>query len=281
MDARSANLVVPTATAEKPPLSVLIRCLIWTLVVVFSVVALIMVARRWAGGPARPLGGLSMVSTGVTLAALAAAVRAAWPASQESIGGWGKQILLWIPASAVVLISWSISLPGSSLWALCIMWAILLVEESVSICRLLRHGRHPIVSFQRGRVPSVVTRTAIAAPVTDGILATKDVDRQTGLPEYVCQQITYARDGDGAEVFYGRLRGEFVMGQRTTSLHIAFCPPLDSTPELIVEQIDGPEVIVKPSQVLPYGAKLDLNLKSVSPDRQSVVIEFYARSPKQ
>ena len=97
-------------------------------------------------------------------------------------------------------------------------------------------------------------------------------------PDHHRQQIIHARDEHGEDVVYGRVRGEFAERQRSTSVHLAFCPPLDTIPELLVRQVEGPEITVKPAEVLPYGMKLDLTLKSMSRDPQTVVVQFFARS---
>ena len=70
-------------------------------------------------------------------------------------------------------------------------------------------------------------------------------------PEGVVQQLTRSRAANGTEEISGWLRTSFAAGQRTASVHVAFCPPLGATPELSVEQIDGPEARIKTAQVLP------------------------------
>ncbi len=72
----------------------------------------------------------------------------------------------------------------------------------------------------------------------------------------------------------GWLRMPFAAGQRTGSVHVAFCPPLRATPELLVEQIGGPEARVKTAQLLPYGVRLDLKLAVAAeePDQRAAAI---------
>ena len=95
-------------------------------------------------------------------------------------------------------------------------------------------------------------------------------------PEEVTQQLTRSTAADGTEELAGWLRIPFAAGQRTGSVHVAFCPPFARTPELSVEQIDGPEARLKTTQVLPYGARLDLKLHAASESPASVVLQFAA-----
>ena len=65
-------------------------------------------------------------------------------------------------------------------------------------------------------------------------------------------------------------------GQRTASVHIAFCPPFAQTPEVSAEQTAGPPARLKTVQVLPYGARFDLKLAAACPESADVLLEFIA-----
>jgi hypothetical protein len=73
----------------------------------------------------------------------------------------------------------------------------------------------------------------------------------------------------------------FTAGQRTGSIHVAFCPPFAAVPEVEVEQIDGPEARIKTAQLLPYGVRLDLKLAAASEEPTSVLLQFSARSTQE
>ena len=105
-----------------------------------------------------------------------------------------------------------------------------------------------------------------------------NLPRQEVPPEGVVQQLTRSRAADGTEEISGWLRTSFAAGQRTASVHVAFCPPLAAVPELAVEQIDGPEARIKTAQVLPYGARVDLKLAAASEEPASVLLQFSART---
>ena len=92
------------------------------------------------------------------------------------------------------------------------------------------------------------------------------------------QQLTRSQAADGAEELFGWLRMAFAAGQRTGSIHVAFCPPFVATPELAVEQIDGPQVRIKTAQLLPYGVRLDLKLAAAAEEPTAVLLQFSART---
>ena len=94
--------------------------------------------------------------------------------------------------------------------------------------------------------------------------------------EEVTQQLIRSRAADGTEVLSGWLRTFFAAGQRTGSVHVAICPPLDAVPEVAVEQIDGPEARIKTAQVLPYGVRLDLKLAAAAGEPTGVLLQFSA-----
>jgi len=97
-------------------------------------------------------------------------------------------------------------------------------------------------------------------------------------PEDVVQQLMRSHTPDGSEVLSGWLRVEMAAGQRSASLHVAFCPPFVQTPHLAVEQLSGPATRIKTVQLLPYGTRFDLKLDQPSPSASSVLLQFLARS---
>ena len=92
------------------------------------------------------------------------------------------------------------------------------------------------------------------------------------------QQLTRSQAPDGSEQLWGWLRTSFAAGQRTASIHVAFCPPFVKTPQLTVEQLDGPPTRIKEAQLLPHGTRLDLKLAAAAEKTDSVLLQFSARS---
>ena len=85
-------------------------------------------------------------------------------------------------------------------------------------------------------------------------------------------------EADGGEQLSGWLRAGFAAGQRTANVHVAFCPPFPKTPQLTVEQLDGPEVRIRTAQLLPHGLRLDLKLAVTAEKPLDVLLQFSARS---
>ena len=257
----------------------------WTVCVTMGLlllVALMMLARRVAGALVQPIDASGLLATGTTLAAGCALLRIWWRHSAPAGRlGWLDHFVLWLPAVSVVLLAGSLSLPGSSLWALSVFWMMLVGEESASVLVGLRGaGEGGLVGWVR---PAPEAHRGETDPVTGSAGEAPAPDRPGEaeprlLPSNVSQQLTRAREEDDTEVLYGKLRAEFTPGQRLAILHVAFCPPLPTVPDLTAEQLDGPPVEIKRAQVQPYGARLDLRLRSPSRDRQGVLLEFYARA---
>ena len=101
------------------------------------------------------------------------------------------------------------------------------------------------------------------------------------IPANVSQQLTRAVGDDGCEILYGLLRGHFAPGQRSLRLHVSFCPPFETVPQVSVDKVEGPELTVRVGQVLPYGARLDLRLKTLDAEPLDVVLELFVREERR
>jgi hypothetical protein len=66
-------------------------------------------------------------------------------------------------------------------------------------------------------------------------------------------------------------------GQLTTHLHIAFCPPFESAPEVEVEQVSGVAANVRVGMTLPQGVRFDVKRLGKAQKDASVVLAFYCR----
>src|SRR5690606_6396471 len=103
-------------------------------------------------------------------------------------------------------------------------------------------------------------------------------DAEGILPNEVLQQWTRSRLPDGSEQILATLRAELAAGQRTASIHLAFCPPLAELPELEFEQVDGPDARIQQGELFRHGARLDVRLAEPTATACSVVIELAALS---
>lgn len=97
-------------------------------------------------------------------------------------------------------------------------------------------------------------------------------------PSRVRQQLTRTLEADGRDVCRGSARAEFAVGRRSASIHLAFCPPFATLPQLeaATEQMDA---TAKVAQVLPYAARIEVKLSAAAADRRDVIVSFTASAP--
>jgi len=151
-----------------------------------------------------------------------------------------------LPTAAALAAGLSLSLPQSTAVGLAVFWTIILGTESCFFAysafgRLFRIALEPQTAVER-----------------------------------ITQQLVRSQDADGAETISGILRAEFLRGQRTAAVHVAFCPPLSALPALEVSQTDGPPARVKTVQLLPYGARFDIKLAKDAAAPTAVAVQFSA-----
>jgi len=94
----------------------------------------------------------------------------------------------------------------------------------------------------------------------------------------VLEQLTRCRSADGAELVTGYLAARFERGQRTESVHVAFCPPLPRVPEVRIEQLEGPTARIKIGQLQTFGVRVDLKLAETAAEPQRVLLRFSAQA---
>ena len=97
----------------------------------------------------------------------------------------------------------------------------------------------------------------------------------------ILQQLTLRTTTEGGQELSGWLRMPLAAGQRTGSLHVAFCPSFNQAPQVQAEAVSGPDCRLKAAQVLPYGARLDVKLDEPAGDNESVLVWFFgAATPR-
>jgi hypothetical protein len=228
------------------------------------VVSLLVLARRWAGALDNPLGPPALLITGALMAAAAVAVRVGWLLAPAVLAAPRRdRAVMLLTSLAVLALAAGVCLRGTSGVGRLFLFAPLAAEEVWAWAWYI--GR-PLVS----RTRRVRSRHTVCAGYNDA-----DDD----LPaEDVVQQLTRSQAADGSERLSGWLRMPIAAGQRSGSVHVAFCPPLGAAPELQVEQMSGPEARVKTAQLLPYGVRLDLKLAAAAEEPTSVLLQFSART---
>lgn len=243
-----------------------------TLLGLLSIAALLVGWRRLAGGLSSELEPLALLSVGAVVAAVALSVRLLW--HYLPVGYKSRRVdwlVALLPSSSVLALGAALSVPGTSTAGLIAFWALLTSEEvwawrPAGWPRLRRGGTAADRSV-RADPPRTSSPHPVLPAAADDLPA-----------DDVLQQLTRSQAADGSEQLSGWLRMAFAAGQRTASVHVAFCPPFPRTPELTVEQLDGPPTRIKTAQLLPHGTRLDLKLAAMAEEPHSVLLQFSARS---
>lgn len=90
------------------------------------------------------------------------------------------------------------------------------------------------------------------------------------------QALIRTRMSTDVECIHGWTRGYFAAGERSINLHLAFCPPLASLPEVECNQALGPPATIKVGQAEPFGLRLEVRLDKTPAEPTEVVVEFQA-----
>jgi hypothetical protein len=249
--------------------------------------------RAFAGALERPLPSSGLLATGLLVVFLTAMVRMIWmlPMVKSPFGRLDLAAMAIATFSAAALCG-TLCLPRETSSAdVILICALFVAEEGWAWLWIFRkwkrnappraeistdapiHGKRTISWDGRPTATPTSHETTSIEKNNSDPLMTQDPPAAE-----VLQQMTRTKAADGAEELAGWLRMPFAPGQRTGSVHVAFCPPLPALPELSVEQIDGPEARVKTAQLLPYGVRLDLKLIAAAEETTSVLLQFSART---
>ena len=250
------------------------RCSVGTLVGLLAMTAVLVGWRRLAGALNYPLETPALLLAGVLVAAMAGGARLLWRQVAAGPGAlrtdWPLAVFL---TAAVLGLGAALSLPDTDTGALIAFWALLALEEvwawRPAVWRQLHRAGQPAPPTRPVR-PDQPQSPSHRWPPKESPPAIP--------PDDVLQQLTRCQAADGKEHLSGWLRMPFSPGQRTASIHVAFCPPFAKTPELTVEQLDGPPLRIKTGQLLPHGARLDLKLAAKAEQPLNVLLQFSART---
>ena len=237
----------------------------------FSMVALagFLVLRRYGGALASLPASSMRLGTMATLLALATVRLFAAQQAGRSWLRFGVAFpFLLSPVAAVGLTIALCSWPASSN-VLC--WSALLVSEggwgAWSVRRwATRQATHTLPTVPRTPLPE-----RVEIPQRDIALAVAGEE----LPEAVFQQSSRARNAEGGEVLEFYCRSFFPPDERSQTVHLAFCPPLDSIPHLTVDHVAGSPASFKIAEVQSYGARIEVRLAGTRDHRQEVVIHVH------
>jgi len=272
----SADAEFRGARVERPAVD-LLRWTAAGLLGALAMAALVLCWRRLGGGLSRPLALPAMAVLALAVAVLAAAGRTARRFSGLDVPA---RRLDWPTATAVsaaVLGSGAaVSLPGTSPAALAVLWVVLVGGECWAWLRGV-HGRRRVRlgTAAAAREPGGQE----GAPARSAEFARQAIAAKDDPPEAdVLQQLTRSRSLRGGETLSGWLRVPLSAGQRSASVHVAFCPPFSRTPKAAITQLEGPPARIKTVQLLPFGVRFDLKLASASQRCESLLLQFSAQS---
>jgi hypothetical protein len=234
--------------------------------------------RRLAGALETPLPVPVLASAGVLLAALAAGARLAWRRhAQERVPLLADRLMALLPGGALIGLGVAWSLPGTSVYGLVALWGVIVAEEAWFVWKGGGRQTGGRVSAREPVEPGAPPPAAASASPKVQLPVPQEVPEAGGM----IQQLTRSRDTDGTDRLGGWLRARFAGGQRTESIHIAFCPPFARVPRVESTHCGGPTVRVKTAQLLPHGARLDLKLAAAAEETEWVLLEFRAESPPE
>ena len=244
-------------------------------------------ARRFAGALVHPLDSVSLLFTGLFAASACCVIRWLWrKGATQADSHWLAPLLAWGPAVGVVSLAASLSLPKTSPLGLVFLWGALLAEEAWSLraagWRDLAAGRpsagvrataleRTLVQTDTLQQRDMAGDTADNEAFDDAFLLDRVLADKTLL-----QQVSRSRTTEGVETLHAWLKASFQAGQLRTSVHLAFCPPFERTPEVDFEQSNGPDAQIQLGQLLAYGVRLDVKLDAPSVEPVSVLIELAA-----
>jgi len=241
-----------------------------TLIALLCGAAVLVGWRRLASALREPLGTPVLLMVGALMVMTVVGIRILWRRAAAQTRWRSDWLPMILPTGAMVALGAALSLPETAAGGLAAFWALLLGEE-LWAWRPLKWRKLP----RKQSVPRPVRTDPphVAAPHPAAVTSFEEMPAAD-----VLQQLTRSQADDGSEQLAGWLRMPFSAGQRTASVHVAFCPPFAKTPQVMVEQLDGPPARIKTAQLLPYGARLDLKLSAMSEDADSVLLQFFARS---
>ena len=226
--------------------------------------ALVAFRRLWGGLQSAPtLPALLVV--GVLLAVLAAVAHGGARLLCGKQASVYRVTQVFLPLSLGVAV-FSICVPGVSFLGVTSVVLILGCEELFWLLRLDPargfYSQHP------SDPPMVRGREETNFPMVQ--------QEAADFPTEVLRRIERFKGPAGEDICAGQIRSEFLPGQRTSAMHLEFCPPFQRIPVLHVEQVDGPDATVKTTQILPYGARLEVRLNQSGAEHIETRIEFSA-----
>ncbi|MBA2116494.1 hypothetical protein [Bremerella alba] len=214
-----------------------------------------------------------------------ASIRAAWlAASPKELSQGLHAAIAIVPFVSAILIARSVTFAPLTEFTTFLLWFAILTQEGLTLSLFVttlfgdRLGE-VLNRFEPESAPEALAPSFKIEATESPTLAEEPLEEESfDLPPGVTQQLTRAIEA-GQEQIHGLVRAKFVSGQRHVYLHVGFCPPLPSVPHVELHQLEGPDVQIKPGQVLTSGVRFDLKLREAPTVDALPVFEFMASCP--
>jgi hypothetical protein len=281
MDAHVATPEHAVLRRWRPAVIGLLRSVLITALAMLWFLAVWMLVRRLTGQMQRPLGFLPLLTVAAVLVAATTLLRLGWQAVTRDQPP-RLRFLTWLaPVPATLLLAGALSIAGTSTAALFLLWGMLFVAEVLWWYRGWPRTEGASPSGTEPAAEDVATTSGGAGqPDVQSLVPSTEtaeqIDSGTWMAEGMTQQLTRIDAADGTQSMEGVLRSQFEPAERSRSLHVAFCPPLQAVPETTVTQLSGPRCHIKAAEIQTYGARFDVRLATRSESREEVLIHFEA-----
>ncbi len=265
--------LAPTSSAE---LAVtLSRYLVRVTLGLFLLLFLVLLTRQRAGMLTQPVPAGGLVALGGLLAVLFAWFHGThWQRFANHRIHPAGYVEWMLPLLLTTLVTLSVGrVPGSSRTALFAMWGFLGTSEVTWLLALLitRRGQRSPGQISSPTVPSQPVLSDPEEPdVADTVM-----DIPSGA---LTQQMTRSLQEDGSELIFAATQADFETGQRTQTVHLAFCPPLQQAPSMECNQLDGPPCRIKVAESQIYGARFEVRLQDRCLEPVQVRFQVEAKS---
>lgn len=202
--------------------------------VALVVFAVVLLLRRSAGAFVVPLTPSAALACGSVLGGIAAAI---------GCGRFRSTPLCVLNGVAMLTACAALSLPGMTPSAAASLW-------------LPAIGGLAIVLGSRRRTPLKRSESSQPVAVDDAVLT---LVRRTTTEFDECR---------------GTARAVFTAGQKSAAIHLSFCPPFAGLPTAEVAVVDATDASVRPQQLYPYAARLEVRPNSTTTAPREIVVRF-------
>lgn len=257
----------------------------------------VLVTRRLSGEFATPLpAGIALFST--ALVAMASLV--AWQVfSRASVGHPESQRQRLqsrgCSLAATVLWAWAISRDATPLAAgllvaivALVLWGLVAVEPRTAASSGDPRAVDKPDGAKVGEDSVLIEARNVptpSLPVLDESTDDELAETGNGIDEEAADELDGSltlwlarRQTDEGEQIEGWVRVPFAAGQRETTVHVAFCPPMSACPEIETEELDGAGLEIRVAAVFPFGVRLSVRRSGKLDDRNSDRIGFIAQA---